>query len=287
MKPSQSRPSVKPELRLLVSYQGKLEESLLIGDEALMCLCREQQRLAGWSAWRPEWGGGLDRDGEGEALAAALASLRVVRVGKDMPGQVLPLVQAWADREGWRGELPVEGPGSGPDAVLVLVIGSVPQVMTFEAADLDQEPRRKRLGELLARDGHVVVATSSGWIGRALPALAQAPVVELAARRDADLLPRWLAVRPRAGSETGKRYDLFTLFDAIAAADEEDRWSLDWARLAPWTTVPSRHRPRSALLLRLLKSKRPLPFPQGVVFERFVQTEARLRWLVELDGTLP
>ena len=273
-------------LRALGGYQAQLAEGLLTEEEAVGRLAWGQGRLAGWSAWRPEWGVHLDRDGEVDALTAALASSKVVCVETDTPGRVLPLVQAWADRVGRRGELPVDGPWWGAEATLVLVVGKVPHVTTFQADDLEREPWREHLEELLGREGHVIVAASR-TNGPKGSALGDAPVVQLGPRRDADLLARWLAVRSRSWFRTGARYDLFELFDAIAAADEEDRWSLDWTRLAPWADVPSRNRPRSSQLRRFLKAKRPLPFPRGIVYERFVRTEERLRWLVELDATLP
>lgn len=107
---------------------------------------------------------------------------------------------------------------------------------------------------------------------------------------DWDLLAAWLCQRPRCGLMGGEAFGLFDLIDALEAADEDERFTLEWDEVRPFRDVPSRAKRtslRSGLRAwqrgrRELGSLKERPF-----FARFIQTEDRLKHLLELDKTLP
>jgi hypothetical protein len=76
----------------------------------------------------------------------------------------------------------------------------------------------------------------------------------------------------------------------LNAADEQDRRTLDWKRLRPWRDVPSRATRAGSLtrLSRVLQGKRPVTDVKNhLFFARYIQSEERLKYLVELETTLP
>lgn len=100
--------------------------------------------------------------------------------------------------------------------------------------------------------------------------------------RELDLLALWLAARGASGTPA---FTFWELLEAFAAADEADRWTLDWSQLRPWGAVPSRATRLVAACRRVVRGRGELP--EDGTFLRFIQTGERLRQLVALDGELP
>jgi hypothetical protein len=75
------------------------------------------------------------------------------------------------------------------------------------------------------------------------------------------------------------------LVDALEAADETDRFSLDWSSVRPYAEIPSRSaRTKTGDRLRRqqFSALRTDPF-----FQHFVQSEVRLAHLAELEKRMP